>query len=120
MYLCHSSCCRKKGLESIDKLRRETGLEIKEIIYHTRMEKAFTDLSGIFSNEKDRTYAKNHKKYETNVAERPIDIMGFKRSEGLIGFYYNTPNNTLAIFGTLKRNLHGYRYCPEKILKMNC
>lgn len=89
----------KKGLESIGKLREETGLDIKEIIYHKRMEKAFTDLSGIFSNEKDRAYAKKIiKKYEQNVAERPIDIMGFKKSEGLIGFYYNTPNNTLAVF----------------------
>lgn len=89
----------EKGLESIDKLRKETGLEIKEIIYHKRMEKAFTDLSGIFSNEKDRAYAKKIiRKYEKNVAKRSIDIMGFKNSEGLIGFYYNTPNNTLAVF----------------------
>jgi hypothetical protein len=76
-------------------------MNIKEFHY-SDMEKTFNNIS-IFGNEKNAKKVKGQiKVYEENVSpvkdNKKTAVYGYKRSEGLVAFFHNTPNNTLASF----------------------
>ncbi|TWD92208.1 hypothetical protein FB550_12020 [Neobacillus bataviensis] len=57
------------------------------------------DIEISFANEEDREKAKQIvRSYEKKVASDPLYIMGYKKSQALISFYFNTPNNTFSTF----------------------
>jgi hypothetical protein len=83
----------KRRLKSISK---EIGRNINLIPCET-IRSAFTG-ELIFNNHELKLARHIIKKYELRVVKRNDDIMGYEGSQALLGFYYNTPNNTLSTF----------------------
>ncbi|MBX0315492.1 phosphoribosyltransferase [Planococcus glaciei] len=70
-----------------------------EIIFEQDIVKTFDIEKGLFTPEKTRINARKIvKKYDTKLARRKEEILGFKESQALVSFYHNTPNNTFPIF----------------------
>ncbi len=86
-----------KGLDKIEELKQELKIDIS-CIYTYKLKKAFEN-DEIFKEEVERKQAKKIlNMYEKRIAKRKIDVMGYKNSQGLVAFFYNTPNNTLSVF----------------------
>lgn len=74
-------------------INEELDINIK-IIYLNKHKKAFD--SGYIFDEKNKVRAKEViKKYDTQLTKNANDILGYGNSEFLLGFYYDTPNNTI-------------------------
>lgn len=88
----------EKGLTTLDTFARVNNLFI-DVIYEDDIGRTFDVNNGLYTNKKERISAKRTvKKYDTQIARREIDILGYKDSQGLVSFYHNTPNNTFPIF----------------------
>ncbi|UHA74700.1 phosphoribosyltransferase-like protein [Paenibacillus sp. 481] len=89
--------CLEKGVVNVLKYAEESGLSIK-FLDHSVANKVFSD-PVIYP---DLGHAKEAKKilkpYEERVASQSVYTWGYKRSETLAAFYFNTPNNTLSTF----------------------
>lgn len=103
-----------KGLNKMKTLEKE--LNIKIICLHSyQLKKAFAK-GEIFTEEKKRIEAKRIvREYEKKVAKRNDDVMGFQESEALVGFFHNTPNNTLSTFWEQEAKVNWYPIFPRTI-----
>lgn len=94
--------------DTIENLSNEfASMNVRFICWRTLSDRdrAFNMSSGIWDNEDDRDLARETLKplcssllagYEGMDVER--DAFGWRGTQALIAFYYNTPNNTLPIF----------------------
>lgn len=93
----------QKGIDRICKFCDEKKIDVN-FIFNYKLEKAFVP-NNVFKDEKLANEAKKViRKYEKRVATDPIYILGYKKSELLVSFYYNTPNNTLCTFWCTNKN----------------
>ncbi len=105
--------CLEKGEENVIEYAREVGLNI-QFLHTGNIEKVFSN-SSIFPNPVHGAEAKKKiKKYEERVAPKPMYTWGYKRSEALAAFYFNTPNNTLATFHEKNDSLPWNPVFPRK------
>jgi hypothetical protein len=82
----------------INKFANDNGLKIEDFIIHNQHKKAF-DSQAIFYTEESKERAKHLiKEIESKFSIGSDYILGYKDSQCLIAFHYNTPNNTLPIF----------------------
>ncbi len=87
----------EEGIESIKKLKDESGYDINIICSNT-FKKAFTP-DYIFANtefDEARDIVLSYEKEITNNKKK--FLLGYEQSEALMAFYYDTPNNTLSSF----------------------
>lgn len=87
----------EKGINNLNQMQE---LDWEITLINTTLEKSiFEDLS--LNEDQIRLYKSIVRKYERRIAKdksEEIYIMGYKRSEILLGLFYNTPNNTLSTF----------------------
>ncbi|BBH23114.1 hypothetical protein Back11_44590 [Paenibacillus baekrokdamisoli] len=103
-----------KGLKKIEKMRNDLGMEI-ECLYGYELTKAFSK-GRFFEKEQDRIKARQVvREYESKIAKRDDDIMGFQESEGLVAFFHNTPNNTLSTFWEQEARVTWHPIFPRTI-----
>jgi hypothetical protein len=102
-----------------------------QFIYEFKHQKAF-DPGVVYEDPKLAQQAKKTvKKYEKRLMKKPDDkiyVLGYKQSQLLTSFYYNTPNNTLSTFwldndeqswtALLKRYENDSRYQLEEKVNM--
>ncbi len=82
------------GLETI---RESTGLEAVALETLTGKARPFSPEGALFKTESERTAAMRiAQKYGKRLY--PNHPLGYAESQGLLGFFYSTPNNTLPIF----------------------
>jgi len=87
----------KKGIENVKRFSKEKEWDLR-FINDSYIESIFLN-ENLYPNETGaREDKKIIRKYERKIASRNIDIMGYRRSEALLAFYFNTPNNTLSTF----------------------
>lgn len=89
--------CLDKGRENVLKYAKDTEL-ILHFLDTVVVSKVFSNLSIYPDPKLGKEAKKSIKQFEENVASKPIYTWGYKRSEILVAFYFNTPNNTLATF----------------------
>jgi hypothetical protein len=86
------------GLESgIDALRQDARVLAIAADIVKNSELPFADPSPIFPDPEDRAVALEFVE-RCGIRLYPQHPLGYARSQGLIGFFYSTPNNTLPIF----------------------
>jgi ProQ/FINO family len=87
--------------EGINQLQAEfTDLRGKIIVARKfrNIDKAFSEQNPLWDSEKDRLEAQH---WCEDIGKQLIcerDALGYKGSEALVAFYFNTPNNTLPLF----------------------
>jgi hypoxanthine phosphoribosyltransferase len=96
IYVMTLEAC-ESGIEFISNYSKEINNQIR-ILTCNRHQKAFS-VGYIFEGE-EATAARNIiEGYEVKITNNKEDfILGFNRSEALMAFFYDTPNNTLCIF----------------------
>ncbi|MFF2178019.1 hypothetical protein ACFVT8_16395 [Lysinibacillus sp. NPDC058147] len=89
----------EKGINNIEGMQ---DLDWDITLINTILEKSiFEDPSINEDQNKKKLYKSVVRKYERRLAKEKSEevyIMGYKRSEILLGLFYNTPNNTLSTF----------------------
>lgn len=92
----------KKGIRHLE---NNSGLKaiVTEIISETDL--PFSKQSKIFSNEKERQKAKVILQKYGKILY-PRYPLGYAASQGLLGFFYSTPNNTFPIFWATEAKWH--------------
>lgn len=88
-----------KGVNVIKSFAVENKLNI-EFIRTNYHQKAFSP-NYIFPEKNVYIARRAIEKLEKMIAKRGVDVLGYKKSQALLAFYYNTPNNTLSIFWCL-------------------
>lgn len=89
--------CLDKGRENVLEFAQDTGLRV--YFLDTEVPGKVFSNPNIYPDLKLGAAAKKSiKRFEESVASKPIYTWGYKRSEILAAFYFNTPNNTLATF----------------------
>lgn len=84
----------QNGLENV---KASTGFITYAVEVLTVKDMPFSPQGNLFEDEKERKKAKDVvKKYGLRLY--PNHPLGYKESQGLIGFFYSTPNNSLPIF----------------------
>ncbi|MDH2331029.1 phosphoribosyltransferase-like protein [Paenibacillus polymyxa] len=105
--------CLNKGRENLLEYAKDTGLEV-EFLDTEDANKVFSN-PNIYPDIKLGAKAKKIvKRFEESVASKPIYALGYKRSEILVAFYFNTPNNTLATFHEQNDDLPWHPVFPRK------
>lgn len=96
IYLVVIEAC-EDGLNKIDELYTEIGIKVK-YIYGNMHRKAF-DKGYIFSDTEVNGMKNIVENYERLITRHNNDyVLGFKQTQALMAFYYDTPNNTLSSF----------------------
>lgn len=80
-----------KAVEAINEFSRKNGLKVM-LLSSVKQEKAFE--RQLFSN--DDAAKKEIEKMSLNFDIPQSEILGFKKTQALIAYYNNTPNNTLG------------------------
>jgi hypothetical protein len=84
----------RNGLQHVE---RQTGFQSIATRALTEENLPFGKTSKVFPDEKERNFAREvAKKYGERVY--PNHALGYRDTQGLLGFFYSTPNNTLPIF----------------------
>jgi len=105
--------CLDKGRENVLKYAEDTGLKL-HFLQAEVASKVFSN-PDIYPDIKLGIAAKRIiKRFEESVASKPIYTWGYKRSEILAAFYFNTPNNTLATFHEQNDDLPWKPVFPRK------
>lgn len=79
------------AITKVEDYAADNGMKIKTV-YCAKSEKAFTNID---SSQKEKFLEISKKVGITNEED---DVWGYKKTEALIAYYNNTPNNTLGIF----------------------
>ena len=83
--------------EGIDHIGAHTGFSAVAVDVLDDTNRPFSNVSAVFDNESDRLEAEQIiAKYGDRLY--PNHPLGYRRTQGLVGFFYSTPNNTLPIF----------------------
>jgi hypothetical protein len=83
---------------------------INNLIINKAFEKGF-----IYHEEEARIKAKNIvEKYEELAAPEPKYAMGYKNSQALVSFYFNTPNNSLSTFWEINDEKPWVSFFPRR------
>lgn len=93
-------CANEKKVKAkIKQLKRKTNMgDINYIIIH-KTKKALSEEKIVGDEEKHRICYYEKLIDSNSISDTDLDcVMGFKKGEQLVSFYYNTPNNTLSIF----------------------
>jgi hypothetical protein len=86
-----------KGIDNVLEFAKDNELDIN-FVNDSFIDKAFSNPT-IFPNEKSSEEGKKIvRKYEKKISSHSRFVMGYKRSEALVSFFFNTPNNTLTTF----------------------
>lgn len=86
------------SIQRIQSFKESNNLKIT-VIYHNIQKKAF-DSNYIFPSTEAAQARELTQKLEWEIFEKKDSpfILGYNKSECLVSFYYNTPNNTLSVF----------------------
>lgn len=87
----------QKGVDTLADFASKVNLNIVPV-YDKISFRAF-DAGNVFLTQAEADLAKTLvKRYEIEVCEKKIDVLGYKKSQSLVAFFHNTPNNTLPVF----------------------
>lgn len=83
--------------EGFERIRSETGFRTQYVDLMKRSQKPFAEKSVVFTDPVEREEARQ---IVLGYGQRIMSEfpLGYGECQGLTGFYYNTPNNTLPIF----------------------
>ncbi len=94
----------EKKIQQKKKQLQKTGIIVTELFVHETTGKCFGD-ERVFDKYMESKYQDIVGKYEEKIEENKLQndtefdcILGFKKGQLLVSFYYNTPNNTLSVF----------------------
>lgn len=83
--------------EGIEHIKEKTGFSSLAVDVLDDSDRPFSSANRIFATEPERIAAeKLVEKYGDRLY--PNHPFGYRRTQGLVGFFYSTPNNTLPIF----------------------
>lgn len=105
--------CLEKGKENVLGYAKDMSLDIT-FLHTGSLDKIFDNPNIYPDNEQARKAKKVIKRYEKKVASKDVYTFGYKRSETLIAFYFNTPNNTLSTFHEKNEQIPWYPVFPRK------
>ncbi|MCD1158989.1 phosphoribosyltransferase [Peribacillus frigoritolerans] len=102
----------QKGIDNVLAFAKDNGLDLK-FVNESVIEKAFSN-QATFPTEKSSIEGKRIvRKYEKRISSNSIYVMGYKRSEALVSFFFNTPNNTLTTFWENDENKNWFSVFPR-------
>ncbi|UDM06529.1 hypothetical protein LG409_14250 [Halomonas sp. NyZ770] len=93
--------------KGIEKVKNETSFDRADSVFILdETFKCFSDKSRYFSNAGD-DFCKNEikktcEKYARLISMHPAELLGYGNGQLLLGFYHNTPDNTLPVFWQTK------------------
>ena len=83
--------------QGFEEIRKSTGFRTFAVEVLTEEDQPFSPSSSLFKDASEKKHAKTViEKYGKQLY--PNHPLGFRESQGLIGFFYSTPNNSLPIF----------------------
>ena len=92
-------------IEGHENLRKKTRFFPFAVDVLSETDSPFSEGSTVFDNENDRVQCEQ-------IVERygnrlyPNHPLGYRKTQGMVGFFYSTPNNTLPIFWASQRDWH--------------